>query len=324
MKSKLNTEDEDKTKSCLRIFNAAITNQGYEDLYRYLFGHGIYSGKINEDGILAALGFCRNYSTFKTAVENSSFDFAEETKAQFEKNLSVLKDMYTICCCVLELTRQKYKDRLIIGKTLLNGDEFTKFEENGGTTEDITNHLRLHYNDKENDIFYSMVGHQTFPINGIGTKEVMVSMSDNNVKLDKFKAEAKLQMLNQKQSCTQSAFSSVLKNYIYELNSNPDILPDNEEKPRFIQRAIDQVNLINSMLSRNSQTSVEDAVYNFYLNVWMKDSLASTIYYKMGAEVITQLNHTTNADEEFLSKIHVSVMSDILTSYMTSAFLIKG
>ena len=53
---------------------------------------------------------------------------------------------------LLEMARGSAFNALLKG---FAGDEFTKFEENGGTTEDITNHLRLHYNDKENDIFYS-------------------------------------------------------------------------------------------------------------------------------------------------------------------------
>ena len=316
--------NEDQKKDCMRIFRAALNESVFRELRGFLFGHGAYSGKINETLLTSCLGFCYNYPIFKQALAKTNFQMADETRQLFDANVAILDDMHTICSCYLELGRQKFKDKLVIGHTLLNGDVLENFQKSGGTFEDIATHLRLHYNSNESDVLYHFTAHQPMPMNGISIQEILVAKPDNIKKMDNLQNEVKMQMMSVKQTCTREAFSTVLKQYLVELKKSPEMLPSNEDGERFLQKAVENVSHVSSTLHRNNQMNVEDAVYHFYLNTWMKDSLVSTIYYRMGAEVITQLNHTEQANEALLNQIHVSVMSDILTSYISKVFLMRS
>lgn len=313
--------NEDQKKDCMRIFESLISDNAFKNLRSYLFGHGAYSGKITEQLLLSCLGFCYNYPIFKEAVQKLNVQFSDEAQKQFDTNVSVLDDMHTLCSCFLELGRQKFKEKLVIGHTLLNGEALESFQKSGGTFEDIATHLRLHYNDNEQDVLYHFTDHQAIPLSGISTQEILIAKPENIEKMNKLQNEVKMQMMTVKQSCTREAFSVILKQYLVDLKKSPELLPANEDCDRFLQKAVEQVNHVSSTLHRNNQMNVEDAVYHFYLNTWMKDTLVSTIYYRMGAEVISQLNHTEAANEALLNQIHVSVMSDILTSYLAKVFL---
>lgn len=324
MESIIASLNENQKKDCMRIFHATMNESVFRELRGFLFGHGAYAGKINETLLTACLGFCYNYPIFKQALAKTNFQLADETRQAFEANVALLDDMYTICSCFLELGRQKFKDKLVIGHTLLNGDVLENFQKSGGTFEDIATHLRLHYNSNESDVLYHFTTHQPMPMNGISIQEILVAKPDNIKKMDNLQNEVKMQMMSVKQTCTREAFSTVLKQYLVELKKSPEMLPSNEDCDRFLQNAVENVNHVSSTLHRNNQMNVEDAVYHFYLNTWMKDSLVSTIYYRMGAEVISQLNYTEQANDILLNQIHVSVMSDILTSYISKVFLMRS
>lgn len=315
--------DEDEKKNFMQLLKAVLTESGFDQLFSYLFAHGIYSGKLNEASILASISFCKWYPKFAEVMKSVITGMSDSSEEIFRKNIENLNDIFTVCLCILELARQKYDSKLVIGPTLLNGDEFEKFTQAGGTAEDIANHLRLHYNQNEADIFYSSTAHQSFPLGGIKTQEILVAIPENNTKLEKLKSEIQTRMLSFKQSSTRSAMEQVLKAYVVEIKDHDELVPEGEDKDRFIQKAIAMANLTCENLTRNSQLSIEDALYTFYLNLFLKDTLVSTIYYKMGAELVSQLTHTAEADEEFLNRIHISVMSDILTSYICKAFLMK-
>lgn len=306
-----------------RLFHALFSENGYKAMYSYVFGSGLRVGKLTPEALTASLGYCRTFPTFKKALGELNVDLVPESSEKYYKNIQILEDIFTICCCTLELSRQKYQEALIIDRNILNGSELEKFKTMGGTLDDITTHLRLHYNSNTDDILYNRTNHLTIPTSGIKLKDVLVALPENKLKLQKLQDEIKINLLSIRHTCTKEAFVHVLKSYINDLDSSEESGIDKENKRGFIHNALNNVELAAASLLRNQQANIEDALYVFYLNTWMKNSLVSTIYYRLGTEVITELSKVENPDETVLSKINVSVMSDILMSYLAKAFLVK-
>ena len=158
---------------------------------------------------------------------------------------------------------------------------------------------------------------------GIPTRNVLVAMPDDRTKLQAYKDEVVSQLLSIKQSATRDALSIVLKNYIQERQKNPEGLPQNMDPARFFVVATESMNAAIASLVRNDQTNVEDVLYTFYLNTDQKDTLVSSIYYRMGAEAIQTLSANEASGDDIVGKIHATVMSDIVSSYLIKTFVVR-
>lgn len=306
-----------------RMISGLMSESVFSELKRSLFSRGIYSGQLNEESILSALGFVKMFPTFFKIAKSMNFEVLDEAQVQMEYILNKMQDMFLICVCVLELTRNKYQDKLIIGKNLLNAEELEKFQQNGGTLEDITTHIRLHYNSNEKDILYDKTAHGAILSGGISTKDLLIALPEDRQKLDKYKNEVKLKLMVVKQTCTHEALSVTLKDYIRDKMTSVGELPDNCDAKKFEAIAMANAKAACTSLIGNSQSNVEDALYVFYLNTWFKESLVSTIYYKMGAEVVATLTANETTTDDIMSQIQATVMADIIGSYIAKVFVEK-
>ena len=322
-KERLNSLDIADKDDMLQFFRVLVTDVPMANLERQLFGGGIYEQKIVERDILACLGYLRSFATFKKILNGYNFDVLAETEKFFYDRLAILDEYQLLAACLIELTRKKYKDVLVIGRNILNGDEFDQFQKRGGTLEDISTYIRLHHNNNKEDIFYNRVGRTEFPSMGIPTRNVLVAMPDDRTKLQAYKDEVVSQLLSIKQSATRDALSIVLKNYIQERQKNPEGLPQNMDPARFFVVATESMNAAIASLVRNDQTNVEDVLYTFYLNTDQKDTLVSSIYYRMGAEAIQTLSANEASGDDIVGKIHATVMSDIVSSYLIKTFVVR-
>ena len=76
-----------------------------------------------------------------------------------------------------------------------------------------------------------------------------------------------------------------------------------------------------SNIVRFESDNITDAVYEFYLRTWYSDSLVSNIYYKLGAVLIDDINTTSKLSEDTIEFAHFTVMSDILSEYITKTMI---
>lgn len=306
-----------------KFITALLHPQAYHMLTRDMFNNGIRSGKVDEATIMAALGYIDAYPKFKKCVANFSFNVMDNAQEVIDRNLTKLEDAYLMAACIIELAREKHKLSLIIGCSMINADQFAAFEEKGGTLADITNYIRLHHNKNEQDILYHRVGRGDISPVGIPTKEVLISIPSDREQISTLMTEVNTQLLATKQRCTREAAESVLKNFVKETLETPESIPDQMDRTVFQRHAVDQIKRAVESLARNDQSNVEDAIYSFYLGTFWKNSLVSTIYYRMGAEVISKLSSTEAAGENVFNTIHATVMSDLLSNYLSQVFLVR-
>lgn len=323
-KKSLDLRDSVMAEDIMKLFDALTKQNEGAHLRHFLFPAPVRVGKFGEPELRAWLGFCFCFPIFKKAVESFNFDLDEEVKKELDDNLETMDDMHTLAASYLELARQKYTGRLVIGPTLLNKEEFEKFKEAGGTQDDIRNHLRLHYNQNREDVLFHYTDHSAIPASGIDIKEVLVCKVDDAKKMADLQNEIKVQLLSVKQACTKDAFVDVLKQYVGDVKNSPELLPEKTDADIFVRRAVEHITHAGGNLIRSQQANVEDAVYDFYMKTWMSGTLVSTIYYQMGAEVISQLNDSTTMDADMMNRVHASVMSDILSSYLSKVFLLRA
>ena len=315
-------EDAESAKNCVKMLSAALSPSKYREMIRPLLLSGVRSGKLDQTSIFAALAYMKHYPKFKKCMASYDLEVMDDAAEQIQKNLQKMEDLFLLSGCIIELARGKYKDCLVIGPELINGEQFDEFQKKGGMLEDIANHLRLYYNNNEHDIFKSRVSSAAISGGGIKTKQMLISLPSDRQKISELTAEVTTQLLATRQSCTRRAFELIVKQHIAEYRNHPELIPDGFNPPQFMNFATTNLQQALSVLSRNDQANIEDALYSYYLTTFHKNTLVSTIYYGMGAEVIKQLSASEN-NEDVTSTVHAAVMSDLLAKYVANVFVVR-
>lgn len=317
--------------SDLEQLSATLTDlHKYTQLKSYLFGSGVGQNKLVASELVACINYVKVFPEFEKLFKSADLNISDELKTEVDKNFENLQHFYTLACCTLELARQKFKDVLVIGPNLINGDQIEDFRKAGGTLTDIQNYLRLYFNQNEDDVLYSQVYHQSFPLGGIKSNDILTKFVADRTKIISLMDSVRVQMSSIKQTCTRDAFVNTLKKYVIDIHaaaigateSASAILPTGMNPDQFVHSTNQQITQLANVFSRNDQANIEDMVYNFYLHTWMKDTLVSTIYYQLGAEALSKLSESTVNDPLLINRINAAVMSDILTAYLSKTFLV--
>lgn len=311
-------------KTQIRQFVYSVTSPiGYNILKNRLFKKDIYQGQINCNTIKNCMSFLNMYPTLNVFTDED-LELSDQTKEQLNKNFEVLSEINKCCAIVLVLADKKYEDTLVIGADLINKKEFNKFQELGGTLEDIQDFLRLYHNQNKDDILYHQAGHLGISVNGIKMDTIYLKMQNTKTKLLESQNIIKTKLVSLKNNSIRNAFESVTKEYINDIVTNtPQMITTDETPIQFRHRATEYAKNALQNLVRTDTSNVQDALYSFILNTWYKDSLVSTIYYRLGAELISNLETNGTFDDNTARYIDAAVMSEIICSYISKVYMTK-
>lgn len=255
---------------------------------------------------------------------DEDLELSDQTKEQLNKNFEVLSEINKCCAIVLVLADKKYEDTLVIGADLINKKEFNKFQELGGTLEDIQDFLRLYHNQNKDDILYHQAGHLGISVNGIKMDTIYLKMQNTKTKLLESQNIIKTKLVSLKNNSIRNAFESVTKEYINDIVTNtPQMITTDETPIQFRHRATEYAKNALQNLVRTDTSNVQDALYSFILNTWYKDNLVSTIYYRLGAELISNLETSGTFDDNTARYVDAAVMSEIICSYISKVYMTK-
>lgn len=296
----------------------AFNSNYFSNAKSTIFNKELNTGKINENIIKHANGFIKLNSIFKRLDLVADIRNEEDMKA-FKENIETLTDFYKINIVLLGLASEKYQDSLIIGDSVINKNKFDEFTAQGGTSQDIANHLRYNYNHNKEDALYSSVGHDTIPSSGILMNTVLENKLFINEKLESLTTKLNLELKSITNSCIKRAYVDVLREYVEDIERHhPEMVVDAHRFGIECRRMIPQ---LASNIVRFESDNITDAVYEFYLRTWYSDSLVSNIYYKLGAVLIDDINTTSKLSEDTIEFAHFTVMSDILSEYITKTMI---
>lgn len=323
---KITKKEEDNPKLALDIYNTIITvfkKSEYTKLNELIFNAEMKYGKFNESAIRNASAFIALKPIYDYL--NMVVDLVDDSDlAKFKSNISILEDFRKTSIVLLALASEKYKDSVVIGKNMLNYHEFQKLQEQGITTADIANHIRLFHNDNEQDMIYSQVMHTEIPANGISGNTILTAVDNTRSKLTELNNTASSQLQSIANNATKMAFEGVLRDYISDIENNHPELIDGITPHQFGINNRKLIPTVTYNLVRFEKDNIVDALYEFYLKVWYKDSLVSNIYYRLGAAIVDNINNSDSIDNETMKYAHFTVMSDILSEYITSTMIVPS
>ena len=171
-------------------------------------------------------------------------------------------------------------------------------------------------------MLYSQVMHSDIPVTGITVDAIMSVVDTTREQLNKLNHTNSTQLQSIANNATKMAFEGVLRDYISDIeNNHPEMISDITPH----QFGINNRKLIPTItynLVRFEKDNIVDALYEFYLKVWYKDSLVSNIYYRLGAAIVDNINSNDSIDNETMKQAHFTVMSDILSEYITKTMII--
>lgn len=312
-------------KTQIRQFVYSVTSSiGYNILKNRLFKKDIYQGQINCNTIKNCMSFLNMYPSLNVFTDED-LELSDQTKEQLNKNFEILSEINKCCAIVLVLADKKYEDVLVIGADLINKKEFDKFQElGGGTLEDIQDFLRLYHNQNKDDILYHQSGHLGISVNGIEMNTIYLKMQNTKAKLLESQNIIKTKLTSLKNNSIRNSFEYVIKEYINDIiTNNPQMIMSKETPVQFRHRAMEYAKNALQNLVRTDTSNVQDTLYSFILNTWYKDSLVSAIYYRLGAEIVSNLTANGVFDNDTANYIDAAVMSEIICSYISKVYMTK-
>ena len=323
---KLNKEDASDTfkKEVNSIIKTAFNLYEFNKLKDTIINKDMRSGKFNEDAIKNASAFITLSPLFNQL--DNAVDFIDDTNLiKFKENIDILNDLKKVSIVLLALASERYNDCVAIGSKMLNLSGFTKFQENGGTKEDISNYIRLHHNHNQEDVLYSQVMHNDLPATGISVETLVSNLDYTREKITTLNKGVESQLQTVANDCVKKAFDSVLRDYIADVENNHPEMISSMTPHQFGINARKLVPTITYNLVRFEKDNIVDGIYEFYLKLWYKDSLVSNIYYRLGAVLVDTINNTEEEiNEEAMESAHFTVMSDILSDFITNTMIVPS
>lgn len=316
-------EDSLDSKVILGTMEAIATvfeDSKFSALKDFIFNSNMRSGKFNEASIQNAMMFVKLENTFSkldTLVDLPN----EEDITKFKQNLQSIQDFYKAVVVLLSEAYERYSKSVVIGEKLINVTGFNEFQSAGGTAIDIANHIRIFHNQNKSDAVYSQVSHMDIPSSGLNTKSLIENMDYVREKINSLTNQVKAQLTSIQNTATKQAYEDVLREYVADVEFNHPEMVDGDPHQFGIncRRLIPQ---ISHTLVRFENENITDAVYEFYLKTWYSSSLVSNIYYKLGAVLINDINQTDTLDEDTVKYAHLTVMTDILSEYITNTMIV--
>ena len=316
-------EDSLDSKVILGTMEAIATvfeDSKFSALKDFIFNSDMRSGKFNEVSVQNAMMFIKLENTFSkldTLVDLPN----EEDIIKFKQNLQSIQDFYKTVVVLLSEAYEKYSKCVAIGENLINMTGFNEFQNAGGTAIDIANHIRIFHNQNKDDVIYNQVSHMNIPSSGLSTKALIENMDYVREKINLLTNQVKAQLTSIQNTATKQAYEDVLREYVTDIEFNHPEMIDGDPHQFGIncRRLIPQ---ISHTLVRFENENITDAVYEFYLKTWYSSSLVSNIYYKLGAVLINDINQTDTLNEDTVKYAHLTVMTDILSEYITNTMII--
>ena len=323
---KVTNSTEPNDKLALDVYNTIVTafrEYEYTKLNELIYNSEMKYGKFNETAIRNASAFLSLKSIYN--LLDAVVDLVDDKELEkFKSNMQALEDFRKTAIVLLALASEKYADSVVIGEHMLNYHEFKKLEAQGGTTSDIANHIRLFHNNNEQDMLYSQVMHSEIPANGITVETIMSTIDNTRDKLNKLNNSANTQLQSIANNATKMAVESVLRDYVSDIENNHPEMISGTTPHQFGINTRKLIPTITYNLVRFEKDNIIDALYEFYLKVWYKDSLVSNIYYRLGAAIVDSINSEDTIDNETMKQAHFTVMSDILSEYITKTMIIPS
>lgn len=323
---KLNKEDASDTfkKEVKSVILSAFNLYEFNKLKNVIINKDMRSGKFNESAIRNASAFIALSPLFNQL--DNAVDFIDDNELiKFKENIDTLNDLKKVSIVLLALSSEKYSDCVAIGPSMLNLSGYTKFQENGGTKEDISNHIRLHHNTNTDDVLYSQVMHNDIPAAGISLETLISNMDYTREKIHTLKKGVESQLQTVANDCVKKAFDGVLRDYVADIENNHPEMISGITPHQFGINARKLIPTITYNLVRFEKDNIVDGIYEFYLKLWYKDSLVSNIYYRLGAVLVDTINkEDEEINEEAMESAHFTVMSDILSDFIAKTMIVPS
>lgn len=302
--------------SILPVFEAADFNK----LKFQIFNQKLLTGKANEDSLLNAIAFTKFYKHYE--VLDSIVDISDETVLhQFKSNIEAITNLYKLAYTSIALSGEQFKNTVVIGNRSLNQTKFAEFQAQGGTINDVFNYIRLYCNHNKEDILYPFVGHADISNVGVTGQSILEVINTTNTNLETLQSQITSQLKSIVSNSTKRAFEDTMKEYLRDIEANNSEFIDGDPHV-FCDRAHKLIPVVATDLVRYEYTNIYDAVYSFYLKVWYPHSLVSNVYHKLGAGLINELSKSDTVDVNTINYAHFSVMTDILTEYITKTMVV--
>jgi hypothetical protein len=292
---------------CNKMSFAQITNNVYEFLND--IKNISLAIKIKDD--------IERISQVIKGVENLNLSPIDtETTTAINNNKQILNDLISVTEYGLLLTKETYKDTLILTPTLLNGEVYDEFKKQNGTLTDIAYYLRVRHN------INNPLNEKVSPITkyGIPMSVVLESREQINNIIANDNVNIKMTAKVIRTKALRTAYSHVLTEYF---NNIPDsLVPEHLTKNDFINR---NRHLVNKSINAFDVTenNIEDSLYYFLIEMWHKNTFIEVVHSYLNTECkkMITLKEGDSLNRVDISKLNSKVVAILLTEYLSKKHL---
>ena len=261
--------------------------------------------KTRTEGLVLYLSNIDTYSKVLDCVEQVSDDvLSDESKTQLHSNIKNVKEYLLFMSYWSLYTKENtFKDTLVLPNKMVNPDNFTAFETDGGSQLQISHYLYIKY---PNDA--------PLPLNGLSGKFILDTIGDVNKRVEADQLNIGMKVKKKTIIAEKNAVSKTLTKYITTLTKdNPELNLNKRDMLGLINNAGDTIALNND--------KVDDVLYRFIVSNVYRNSFIYTAYQKLGIAYSKQLQTTSEISNEDLTIINNSIFTELVVDYIKDNFL---
>ena len=238
--------------------------------------------------------------------KSTPLNISEELLSDIQSNLDVLKKFTTICAYLLLIMRRHYSAALVIDVNLINSDSVEEFTNAGGTFEDISHYLQAFYIGGKKNI--------PIPFRGISGADILDKKELAASEYSQMTQTHLLQASSIRHAVMARALKSVLTDYIQSADSSriPEQMSIEEfynSKKHLVQRAMNRLGV-------TEDQHLDNVLYDFILTLWYDDSMVKTAHELFGAEIIRQMEASSDLNSETLALVDARVAAAICANFL--------
>lgn len=287
-----------------------IVIPGYFDQYRtqvakYLSdSNDIKKAALVKETTFSIRNFLRGY-------DNLRFSFSEDTIKTLNNNKQQLMDICDMAEYGLIITREQFKNTLVLSPSLLNEDGLTSFKSAGGTIADIAYHLRINYHINNPLVDEEM----KFPFMGIGSEVILNQRSSINSAIARDNANIQASSKVLKNKAMRTAYRYVLTGYFNQIPETR--LPEGVSKEWFVSQKKGYIEHSINGFDVNSD-NIEDSLYKFIMGLWYEGTFVNIVYGYLGKEAkkLMQTKEGEGVSDQEITELNTRVVAILVTDYI--------
>lgn len=238
------------------------------------------------------------------AFRKTPLDVSDDLLAEIQDNLSVFEKFFFVVAYLMLILRKSYSGMPVIDFKRLNGDAMEEFDSAGGTKEDVAYYLAAFYTSKKRII----------PYNGISISEILSGKDSAKSEYDRQAQSQLMQASTIRHTVMAEAMSTVLGAYIQA--ADPSRLPADMSITMFTKLKMPLVQTAIHRLDISEDHHLDNILYDFVLTVWYDGTMVKTAHELFGAEIVRQMEASSELSSESLALVDAHVASAICATFL--------